>query len=128
VSSQIAQLESEIKMLESQIQSIFSSGGINIPGGNPPPSDSSTGTAVYADNYAVSPDGLVHFTGNGFGPNEIVNISVDGTVIGQAHTDSNGTLSIGGTAANTPGDTTYWFQGTNSGDSDSVMITVVTDQ
>jgi plastocyanin len=125
LSDQISSLESEIKQLEMQIQSILSSGGINIPDGSLP-NASTDGTAVYADNYAVSSNGSVHFTGSGFGANETVDISVGGTVIGQTHTDASGNFSVDGNASENTGDTTYWFSGTNSGKSDSVMITVVT--
>jgi len=129
LSGQIAQLEADIKALEMQIQALL--GGVNIPGGNPPPNGgpmtSTLGSAVYADNYSVSPGGSLQFHGTGFGANETVDIIVNGTVVGTVRTDANGAFSISGTAANSSGDMTYWFSGMTSGKSDSVMITTGTN-
>lgn len=125
ISSQIAQLEAEIKAIEARIQA-YLQGGIGNPGtpGTPPPS--SSGTAVFADSYSVSPGGAITFRGQGFGTNETVNVSVDGTLIGQVQTSSNGSFAISGTASTDTGDTTYDFTGASSGRNDTVMITVET--
>jgi hypothetical protein len=124
-------------MLQQQLQSIFQ-GGMSFPpfpgngggfgngnmGNN---SDSSSfGTAVFADSYSVAPGGALHFTGEGFSPNETIAITANGTTLGHAQADGSGHFSVDGNAANTEGDTTFWFTGQNSGDRDSVMITVDT--
>jgi plastocyanin len=121
LSRQIAQLEIDIKSLEMQIQALLQGGGVTSPG-----MPTSEGTAVYADSYSVLPGGAITFRGNGFGANETVNISADGTVIGHVNSSSSGTFTTSGTASNETGDTTYRFTGATSGRSDSVMITVET--
>jgi plastocyanin len=136
LSGQITHLEAVLKMFEMELQAIFQRTGVPIPpggngGGTPPPPNggpmtSTIGTVVYADNYSVAPGAAVHFNGSGYRANENILIQVNGVVVGTAKTDANGSFTVSGNAPNTQGDTTYWFTGQNSGNSDSVMITVDT--
>jgi len=122
---QITQLENEITALEAQLQALL---GISTPLPANVSGDmmtSTLGTAVFADNYSVAPGDTVEFNGQGFGANENIIINANGVVVGSATSDGNGEFTaVSLHAANVTGDTTYWFIGQNSGNRDSVTITV----
>jgi len=133
ISTQIAQLEAQIKSLEARIQSYLSGGGTGGYGnggyGNGtttpsiPPSGQGNAT-VYASSYSVAPGGTIQINGQGFAPNETVSVSAGGTQLGTAQTDGSGNFSTSGSAPNTSGSMTYTFTGQTSGKDDTVVISV----
>jgi hypothetical protein len=106
----------------SVIQNILGGNGGN-PGGGTSTSTPMTGASLTPASVSIMSGQSVDFNGRGFGSEEDVTITRNGTQVGMVHADGGGNFSTGSMTITGSSTTTYTFTGNRTGTSRTSTIT-----